>query len=138
MTDTVDQITRQIVDLDRHIFGADAIDYDLYVRLASKSSWGELFIHKHNQLKGYALAHKLKGGSIVIHRLVVHPDCRGKGVGSTMMASIVEKGATHAIYCPERWLDSQEWLSRRGWYATRVEKGYYSGQDAFVFKYRPL
>lgn len=132
---TVDALS-QIEELDRLIFGPDSFDPGLYEKLANRKSWGEAFMFSDGIVKGYVLAHNSDSG-VVVHRLVVHPEHRGKGYGTQLLRSMMLKGREHLVYCPERWLDSQRWLTRRGWTAIRVERGYYSGQDAFVFRRGP-
>ncbi len=126
----------QIEELDRAVFGPDAFEPGLYTKLANRRLWGEAYMFSKGKVKGYILAHD-SPDAVVIHRLVINPKYRNEGNGTKLLNSMLLPGKDHLVYCPERWLNSQRWLQRRGWSAIRVERGYYSGQDAFVFRKRP-
>lgn len=91
------------------------------------------------------MAYTLHRGKIELEWLAVHPDCRGLGVGSQLMAKLEGKLSPGRrtrieVWARESDLAGLAWLRRMGFLAGRdaIHGGYFedTGEDAYRMVYR--
>lgn len=128
------KIFSQITRIERSVFGPDAFDPELWLKIVKKKNWGELVLQKKGVVHGYYLAHYMKD-YVMVHRLVTNPSLRKRGVGAFLMDSVIVPNIPFFVHCPERWVSSQKWLHSMGWRAVGVEKDYFHKQDSFLFRF---
>ena len=53
---------------------------------------------------------------LVLHDLYVTPDSRGQGIGSGLVAAILQSGRTHGIHCFTTYSANKHWQSTLDFY----------------------
>ena len=88
-------------------------------------------------LVGYAVVDRWSGHNHLIS-IAVHPDRRGKGIGTGLMAALqqeLEKGRPFRLEVRKSNLPALEFYRRHGFHKTGVVEGYYSdGEDAILME----
>ena len=88
-------------------------------------------------LVGYAVVDRRSGHNHLIS-IAVHPDSRGKGIGTGLMTALqqkLEKGRLFKLEVRKSNLPALEFYRRHGFHETGVVEGYYSdGEDAVLME----
>lgn len=123
----------QILEIDSELFGPYALKEYTLEKILNDETWLDIIYvePETHQVGAYAFGQlrqgKVRNGiyltNVKLARLVVRKDIRGRGFGSTIhQAMVATPGYRYSTWVPEEWTDSQLWLSKRGWKATKVHE----------------
>jgi ribosomal protein S18 acetylase RimI-like enzyme len=126
MTFTVSSIDLQsvmgrIIEHESLLYGKEGLDEDDITEWVNDPRYHDgMILTESGHLAAYAFMRSVKPGSIRIMRLCVLPRYQHKGYGRALHDAIMLDGFQYRARVPERWLETQLWLKRRGWKAVGI------------------
>lgn len=122
----------RIAEHESLLFGDDGLDEETITEWSNDARYHDgMILTESGHLAAYAFMRSVKPMAIRVLRLCVIPRYQHKGYGRALHDAILMEGFQYRMRVPERWLDSQLWLKRRGWTAVGI------ADDGIEFRIRP-
>lgn len=114
-------VIEPIVEHEALLYGNDGLDEDTIADWVNDPRYHDgMILTESGHLAAYAFMRSVKPLAIRIMRLCVLPKYQHKGYGRALHDAIMLDGFQYRARVPERWLETQLWLKRRGWRAIGI------------------